>query len=56
MKKIYRGWWISRDYFNPDKLQAVKENERITGTEEELQREIDRRALEETRRENATRN
>lgn len=56
MKKMYRGWWISKDYFNPDKFQAAKGNETITGTEEELQRAIDQRALEEMRRENATRN
>nr|DAO47362.1 MAG TPA: Protein of unknown function (DUF3319) [Caudoviricetes sp.] len=52
MKKVYRGWYISKDFFNPDKFQAVKGNESITGTKEELQREIDHRAFEEMRREN----
>ena len=30
MKKIYRGWFISKDPFDPEKFQAVKGKERIT--------------------------
>lgn len=51
MKKAYRGWYIGRDPFDKEKLRAVKGNESITGTKEELRREIDQRALEEMRRE-----
>lgn len=51
MKKAYRGWHISRDPFDKEKLQAVKGKERITGTAEQLQRVIDERALEELRKE-----
>lgn len=46
MKKIYRGWFISKDPFNPEKFQAVKGNERIIGTAEQIQRAIDNRALQ----------
>lgn len=52
MKSMYRGWYIGRDPFDKEKLRAVKGNESITGTEEELQREIDHRVMEEMRREN----
>lgn len=47
MKSIYRGWYISRDPFDKEKLRATKGNESITGTKEELQREIDLRMMEE---------
>lgn len=47
MKKIYRGWFISKNPFDPEKFQAVKGNERIIGTEEQIQREIDIRAFKE---------
>lgn len=50
VKSMYRGWYISRDPFDKEKLRATKGNESITGTEEELQREIDHRAFEEMRR------
>lgn len=47
MKKIYRGWQISRDPIDKDKFQAVKGKERITGTIEQVQHEIEKRALKE---------
>ena len=50
MKKIYRGWYISRDPFDKDQLQAVKGKERIVGTEEQIRHEIDRRTFEEMRK------
>lgn len=49
MQKIYRGWYISRDPFDKDRLQAVKGKERIVGNEEQIRREIDRKAIEEMR-------
>lgn len=52
MKKIYRGWFISKDPFDPEKFQAVKGKERITGTAEQTQRAIDSRALKEMEEEN----
>ena len=50
MKKIYRGWYISRDPFDKEKFQAVKGKERIVGTEEQIRHEIDRRTFEEMRK------
>lgn len=51
MKRVYRGWSISRNLIDPEKFHAVKGKERITGTAEQIQKEIDRRALEELREE-----
>lgn len=50
MKKIYRGWYISRDPFDKEKFQAVKGKERIVGTEEQIRHKIDRRTFEEMRK------
>lgn len=50
MKKMYRGWWISRDPLDKDKCNAVKGKEKIIGTEEQVRREIDRREFEELKR------
>lgn len=51
MNRVYRGWFISKDPLNKDQLQAVKGKERIVGNEEQIRREIDRRALEEAKNE-----
>lgn len=51
MKRIYRGWYISRDPFDKDRLQAVKGKMRITGSIEQIIRTIDKWALDEMRRE-----
>ena len=51
MKKTYRGWYISRDPFDKDRLQAGKGKMRITGSIEQIIRTIDKWALDEMRRE-----
>lgn len=48
MKKIYRGWWLSN--IDKKQVQAVKGREKIIGTREQVQREIDKRALDELRK------
>lgn len=50
MKKIYRGWYISHDPLDKTKYNAVKGKEKIIGTEEQIRREIDRRAFEELKK------
>ena len=47
MKKMYRGWFISRDPLDKYKCNAVKGKEKIIGTENDVLREIDQRAFEE---------
>lgn len=47
MNKIYRGWLISTVDKKKGTFKAVKDREAIIGTMEQIQREIDRKALEE---------
>lgn len=49
MTKIYRGWWISTIDKKENTYKAVKGQESIIGTKEQIIREIDRKALEELR-------
>lgn len=49
MTKIYRGWWISTVDKRENTYKAVKGQEIIIGTKEQIIREIDRKALEELR-------
>lgn len=49
MNKIYRGWLISTVDKEKGTFKAVKDREAIIGTIEQIQREIDRKVLEETR-------
>lgn len=49
MKRLYRGWWVST--IDKETYQAVKGCNRIIGTYDQIQREIDRRALEDLRKE-----
>ena len=55
MKKTYRGWYISRDPFDKDRLQAVKGKMRITGSIEQIIKLIDEWTLNEMVRENEKR-
>ena len=50
MKKIYRGWYISKEPIEKGLMQAIKGKERIVGTEEQIRHEIDRRTFEEMRK------
>ncbi len=50
IQKIYRGWRISRDPFDKEKYQAVKDKVRITGSAEQIIQTIDRRTLEEMKK------
>lgn len=50
MNKIYRGWLISTADKEKGIFKAVKDREAIIGTMEQIQREIDRKALEEVRK------
>lgn len=50
MNKIYRGWLISTVDKEKGTFKAVKDREAIIGTIEQIQREIDRKVLEEVRK------
>ena len=50
MNKIYRGWFISTLEKRYNTYKAVKGQEIIIGTQEQIMREIDRKALEEIRK------
>lgn len=50
MNKIYRGWLISTVDKKKGTFKAVKDREAIIGTMEQIRREIDRKALEEVRK------
>ena len=47
---MYRGWFISTTD-EPEKFKAVKGKQVIVGNIEQIKREIDRRTLEELRKE-----
>ena len=50
MNKVYRGWLISTIDRDKGTFKAVKDREAIIGTMEQIQREIDRKELEEVRK------
>ena len=50
MDKIYRGWLISTVDKKKGTFKAVKDREAIIGTMEQIRREIDKKALEEMRK------
>ena len=50
MNRVYRGWFISKDPMTKGQMKAVKGRESIIGTIEEIVKEIDQRAIKETKK------
>lgn len=50
MNRVYRGWFISKDPIIKGQMKAVKGRESIIGTIEEIVKEIDQRAIKETKK------